>query len=388
MSLKECNYFIEIIRNVLHNKKTEYNDKIDYKQVYEIAKYHSLEAFMYEGCKDMDLGEISKALKNEHKETIYKVAIQEAEKEALLDELEKAEIKHMPLKGAILKYLYPSVELRSMADFDCFFDKTKKKDVKKLLISLGYDVELYNRGNHDVYMKKPYMSIEMHKDLIGDCFKISKYYKNVWNNLILVDGKKYEYKFNDEDFYIFMIAHMVKHFAHGGTGIRSFIDIYLYINKFTKLDFNYINEELNKMGIVKFSNKAIELSKVWFDGEESNELMDNFAENVFTNGTYGTIFNSAIVSFNENSEDKSIESSKSKYFFRRMFPTFETMKRRNPILKKLPILLPWFYMIRLFKGLFTFKGHKQEMDNVNQITKEDIEKVNKLHEELGVKNKI
>lgn len=60
------------------------------------------------------------------------------------------------------------------------------------------------------------------------------------------------------------------------------------------------------------------------------------------------------------------------------------MKKRNPILNKMPFLLPWFYMTRLFKGLFKFKKHRKEIKDIDYITKEEINEINYLYKELGL----
>lgn len=389
MNNKEAQYLIEIIKNVLNNKKTEYKEDIDYVKLYRLAAFHTLLTFLYVGLKDCTIPGISVRLQKEYNVAIYKAASQEAEKEIIITKLEENKIKHMPLKGSILKYLYPSIDLRTMCDFDCLFDASKAKEVKKIMIDLGYEVEHFNRGNHDVYMKKPFMNVEMHRELMNDAFKISKYYKTIWNNVIKLDNKEYEYKMSNEDFYIFMICHLAKHFTEGGAGIRNFIDVYLFTNEYKELNFDYINTELDKLGLTKFSNMSIELSQVWFGDKESNELIDSFSDNIINSGTYGTIQNQSAVKMIINDDGiNNLEESKSKYMLKRLFPSFENMKRRNPILKKIPILLPWFYFTRLLKGLFHIKDSKVQMDSINNVSLEQAKKINDLHKELEVKDKL
>ena len=64
------------------------------------------------------------------------------------------------------------------------------------------------------------------------------------------------------------------------------------------------------------------------------------------------------------------------------------MKNRYVILKKIPFLLPFFYIIRIFTTLFDFKKTKVEMNSLNKITQEEKDKVKDLHNKLGVKNKL
>lgn len=383
MKQRECNYLIELIKNVLHNKKTIYNKNIDYNEVYKIAKKHKVESFVYESCKDFNLGELNKILEEDNTKNVCKVAVQETEKDLISNLLEENKIKYIALKGSILRNMYPKIELREMVDLDFLYEKEKQEEVKDLLLNLGYSIKIYNNGKDDVYFKKPFMNVEMHRYLVEEQFEMDKYCQDIWDKLQLVDNKKYEYKFSDEDFYIFMIVHIVKHFITSGIGIRSFIDVYVYLNKKTNLDFNYINDELTKLGINKFNNKVIELINIWFEGKESNEVMDCFAKNIFLNGSYGTKKNELTISLAKQ-EKKDIKSKKKKYIFRKLFPTFKDMKKRNPILNKMPFLLPWFYMTRLFKGLFKFKKHRKEIKDIDYITKEEINEINYLYKELGL----
>lgn len=389
MNKLECAYLIELIRNVLNNKKTEYREDVDYKKLFNIAKMHTLVIYLYYGLKDYNIPVLSDLLKKAYSENIYKTAVQEAEKENIINELEKNGIKYMPLKGSVLKYLYPSVDMRTMCDFDCLFDKAKAKEVKKIMQSLGYDVELFNKSNHDIYIKKPFMNIEMHKELMHDSYKISKYYHTIWDNIKLVDGKQFEYQMSNEDFYIFMIAHLGKHYVSGGAGIRNFIDIYIFNKTYNDLNLKYINEELEKLGLLTFENYAKELSLVWFDNKEGNEIIDQFAKTIFESGIYGTIDQAVLkrVCFNEE-ELNNLEESKFKYLFRRLFPSFEYMKTTYSKLNKFPILLPWYYLKRILRSKSKFSKAKNEMNSLKNISSKQKQEVEDLHNKLGVKNEL
>ena len=71
-----------------------------------------------------------------------------------------------------------------------------------------------------------------------------------------------------------------------------------------------------------------------------------------------------------------------------MFPPFKVMKYRNPILKKIPVLLPWFYFTRLLKGMFNFKKSKAIMNSINNTSQDKNNEIKELHDKLGVKNKL
>lgn len=388
-------YLIKIIKSVLNNEELTLENEIDYIKLYSIAKHHSVENFLYYGLlknpnfNKEKYSEFVMRVERTFKESLFKVAVQGAEIEELEKAFEQNKIKYMPLKGVIMRHLYPHIDLRSMADFDCYFDKKEAKHLKKIMISLGYSVELYNKGNHDIYYKKPYMNVEMHRELINDAYKISKYYKNIDDKLIKVQNREYEYQMTNEDFLIFLIAHNAKHFALGGTGIRSFIDLYLFTKHYQELDFDYIYKELDKLSLKQFAKASIELTNYWFKDCEETILINNFEECVFTSGTYGTKANNATINMFMTEEARgNLEKSKIKYIIKRLFPSIEWMNERNPITKKVPILLPWFYFTRLLKGLFHIKSTRKEMKDIENISDENIKKLESLHDDLDVKGKI
>lgn len=75
-------------------------------------------------------------------------------------------IWYMPLKGAILKDLYPRQEMRQMADNNILFDTSCEAAVKDYFVKEGYEVISYAKGNHDVYEKEPVYNFEMHMEIM------------------------------------------------------------------------------------------------------------------------------------------------------------------------------------------------------------------------------
>ena len=68
-------------------------------------------------------------------------------------------------------------------------------------------------------MKEPFMVVEAHRAMYDKTVDNNQYeYFSNFSKAILKKGYKYTYDFNDEDFYIYMIAHMAKHFYVKGCG--------------------------------------------------------------------------------------------------------------------------------------------------------------------------
>lgn len=396
--IREGNNLVILINNLLNNQNHQL-DNPDYKMMYKIAKFHSLQNILFyalnEYLKNNDIIEeidsaFLKQLSKDNKMAIAKSATQEAEKEILQNALEEKNINYMLLKGSVIKYLYPSYDMRSMVDLDVYYDKSKHQEVKTLMKNLGYYTSSYLKGNHDSYMKDPFMNVEMHRYLMNECYEMSKYYHNAFLKLSKKNDKTCEYVFKNEDYYIFMIAHAAKHFSNGGTGIRTVIDEYLYLEKYNeKLDYKYINEELDKLGLVKFEANLRKLAFYWFGnyiiGKEDSEVLQRMSEYILSSGTYGTISNSIMKDFMSEETYKNLNSNKFAYIIRKAFPPYKVMKQRNPILKKWKILLPCLYFTRILKAVFVRrKSVSNLVNNTKNITKEDIEKNKKVHDDMGV----
>ena len=69
--------------------------------------------------------------------------------------------------------------------------------------------------------------------------------------LLKEEGNRFGYRFSDEDFYLFLTAHEYKHYSWGGTGLRSLMDVYVYLKNLEgRLDWNYIKEEIRPASII------------------------------------------------------------------------------------------------------------------------------------------
>lgn len=382
---------IQIIIDYINNKETfEKFENFDIDKLIILCKHHALLPILYKACVkyNIELDQNQKALlTKEYQRALYQEATQEMEKESILEALSNNHIKCMPLKGSIIKYLYPSPELRTMSDLDILFENKKTKEVKKLLESLGYKC-LKNGGTDDEYKKPPFMNVEMHRIMVDGNFEmIADYYSNIWDVIKPTKENSYIYEMTKEDFYIHMVAHVARHYAIGGIGIRFVIDEWLYLKAYQDiLNWDYINSEFEKINLLKFATNFKTLTIKWFKGLETTSLEEEMTRYIFNSGTHGSIKNeqSIKVVLGKDGMDN-FKSSKIKYIFKMIFPSFKYMSARNHILKKIPILLPYFYLQRIFVAIF--KKRKlaiQSIEGLDNYNEEYSKKIKQLHDESGI----
>ena len=299
-----------LITCALHSQTPD-KDKVcgmDLAALYRYARRHTLAAITYDALELLgsSIGEGLRALAKDDtvvsvltkwKETrdkaLRKNLMLDAARKKLFWYMDAEHIWYMPLKGAILKDLYPRQEMRQMADNDILFDAEYEAAVKDYFVREGYEVISYAKGNHDVYDKEPVYNFEMHTSLFGEAHNEvwAEYYKDIQSKLKKSDNH-FQYSFTDEDFYIYFIVHAFKHFDGCGTGIRYFVDSYVYQNA-KNLNRGYIEGELDKLGVLAFEKTFRSISmKIFGKGETVSQLNTEeysmLCDSMFA-GTYGNL---------------------------------------------------------------------------------------------------
>lgn len=425
---------IELIRNFVNNKtidKDFFNEKImnmsneensqaannagennsrnnNIGILYYIAKKHNLVSLMAQAMEKMGFesdSDIWKRWLKEKNQLIYKSVLMDVEREAIQNFFEENNIWYMLLKGMVIRKYYPAPELREMADNDILFDNKYSKEVYDFMTARGYKSDDYNKGYHDEYLKPPAYNFEMHRQLVSskERPKWYEYYKDVKSILINDANGKNQFYFSDNDFYVYFIVHTYKHFLNSGMGLRTVLDVYLYLNNLQdKLDFDYIEEQLKKLDAYDFEqtfrslackmfgenakegNAAADELQDSFDAKEQDMLRESFDAKkqdklcgsfdakeqdkwwnsfddkehdmlsyILDAGTYGNLENSVAHKMGYTKGEKKKASDKAKYIFRRLFPSMDTIEEFFPFFYKHKWAIPFLYIYRIGKIPFT-----------------------------------
>ena len=293
----------------------------------------------------------------------------ESEWDIVRKEMEKQGIWYMPLKGAVLRSYYPKYGMREMADYDILFDPDRQADLKVLMESLGYKTKEYAKTNHDVYQKPPVFNFEMHTALFADVWKTPffNYYKDIEKRLL---GDGMEKHFSKEDMYLYLLAHESKHYDLDGTGLRSLLDIYVYLEK-ESLNFDYIAAEAEKLGLTEFERKNREASKRLFEGENLSEEDAEMLSYIVSSGAYGSAAHRA-----ENKMRKK-KWGKAHYALNRFLvpvskknEEYNAYASRYPTFYKHKILLPFLPIYRSVRALRAGR-FQHEVKSIRSAEKQD-----------------
>ena len=332
----------------LHKVKPD-TSEIDIPSVMSFAEYHGV-TILASKCLDKAA---FPSIKSAINRKMYGLVLMDNERKELFSYCDSHDIWYMSLKGIVISSLYPSFGMREMCDNDILYDSSKQDVLLPFFKERGYSYKL-NYGADDEFTKPPVYNFEMHRVLfVPDQNTIwSKYYENVKGKLIKNDGDNCGYHFSDEDFYIYIMAHNAKHYNNqGGSGVRCLVDCYVYLieknNQLqpseNSLDWNYIENEERKLGILEFEKLVRDLSKKLFcNAAYPNNITDEDMKNLrffMESGTYGTI---------EYKVEK--QENKWSYLWKRIVPDDVWLQSYVPMVYKHKLLLPFFVIGRLWKN--------------------------------------
>jgi len=370
-------YFVHLLQSALTgDRPLPKPDTLTWQEIYAMAKKHSLTTMVLQAANvfshELNDGLYEKWLDRSTK-LVAKFVNQEFEESRLSDLLENAKIPHMLLKGAWVRNLFPSPQLREMSDIDILIPASMATKAHDLVVSDGYVFKEECTTSHNTeYVKKPYLILELHTAMLPLESRQSDYYEDIWSKTTKISD--YRHELSVEQQFIYCIAHMHKHYIYCGIGIRSVLDIFVLLKAYcNQFDIETIRNEFKKLGMEQFAEAVCHIALAWF-GKKEYKLTaseQEIAEDILNSETYGNRSSrTEHILKNEMNQGKSMLSAKRSYLRRRMFPDYNYMKGVFPRMMKSPILLPVGWVARWGKGLFTKKDSmKKELIELREAEK-------------------
>jgi len=373
------NGIMELIGCALNGGVPELEDGFDFEKAYEFAQQRQITPLLYYGAINvpgfMDIVAGKKFFKSTMNMSFY-CAEQDATINSVVEAFKQNKIHHLMVKGTIIRRLYPYPEMRLMSDAEILIKEEEYSKIMPIMQSLGF-VEQYE-SDHELVWKKEDFTIELHKSLVPSYNKdYYEYFGDGWKLATRVDQNTCEGFMTDEDSFIYNFVHYAMHYRNGGIGVKHVTDFYVIMQKNPRLDFTYIEAELQKLQLMEFWENTKKLLGVWFGKEESTELTDFMTAKIFDSGAYGTV--EAKVNASAVRTANTGKGMKIKKIFRLIFPSYKGMCQKYRFLKKVPILLPIMWVVRWVQTLFTpskIKAKKKELDMLS------VDSVNKYQNEL------
>lgn len=378
------NYLAQLIKAQLNGEKPAHvpeNIKVE-DLIHLAGKNHMV--YLISGAllkADGLSDEVQNTLRSHVMRSIVQTTTQVMELKEIIRRFEEKNIVSQPMKGAQMKFIYPSPEMREMSDIDILIRHDCMERAAEELKDMGYVLEQAIK-HHDIYVKPPFMVVEAHRAMYDKTVDNNQYeYFSNFSKAILMDGYTCTYDFNANDFYIYMIAHMAKHFYVKGCGVRNLVDIYVYLNeKGKELDLKYVETELEKLGLAVFTKHMEQLAFTWLDEKPFTEFQQQVFDYMLDSGIYGKDENGIWNKFSEvKLKDREVSKLRLKSWY--FFPPVAYMAEYYPWIEEKPFLLPIAWGIRACRGIFMKKGtDKRKM--LHDIEQEQVQVYKNIYQEM------
>ena len=323
--------------------------------VLALAKKHSLEhlvASAYSKAGLLGKDPISEECRQCFMLSFYRNQQQEYVLTQVCQVLQKLQIPHIPLKGAVVRRYYPQGWMRSSCDIDILIHPEDTQRVMDTLLELGYRLEK-STSIHDHSLFSPQgIHLELHFSLLQEeCLaQANVLLEQAWA-YTLDNGRE----LTGEMFLLYHVAHMAKHFIMGGCGIRPFLDLWL-LRKKLPVDPRLLEDLLRQARLLDFYRALLEVVEVWFENKPHSDLTLGMEAYILQGGSYGTQAN--VYAVRAAGGESRLQS-----YLKLMFMSRANLEYLYPRLERHPWLLPYYQVKRWF-GFFS----KHRRSNLKQLT--------------------
>lgn len=294
-------------------------------------------------------------------------------------------IDYLPLKGVLLKHIYPKPEMRRMGDADILFRREQYDAIKEVLTELGFTFDY--ETDHETVWKHPSLLLEMHKRIVPRRDKdLYRYFGNGWSHAVAEGDTPFRYRFIPEMQFVSLFVHLVKHYRGGGIGLSHMIDLWVFRRHHPELDETVIRAELDKVYLGEFYANVWDTLLVWFEGAEPTEKTDFITGVIFENGVYGTRERAHLsyVAKAGHGEHAHSNSYATKWLYL-IFPPKRTLLTKYPVLRRHGWLLPLIWAVRWVDTLLFHRGRiAQRNTDIQRTNAESIQQFEQALHYVGL----
>lgn len=381
------NGIITLIKSALCGQAFSLPEGFDLKETIEYVTKSQITNMIYYGAINCGISQDSEIMQRLFLLVCQILSIdayQKNEIDKICNAFDENGIDYMPLKGILLKKIYPNSSMRTMGDADILIRNEQYERIKPLLVEMGYK-EL-PESNHELPWSKSKMFLELHKRLISTYNKdFYAYFRDGWGLAKLLPDKSNHYQMREEDTFVYLFTHLVKHYRSGGIGIKHMTDLWVFLKAYPNLDQDYINSVLNKLMLLEFYNNVMKTLKVWFADGEADDKTELITYTIFKSGAYGNYDDrlAALVIRDFKTENK--KHNRVREIAEILFPPYKKMCDKYPILHKAAILLPCMWLYRGFAAVFT-KPYKIKAvsKNIDIIANDKVSLYHKSLQKVGL----
>lgn len=349
--------------------------------VYALAEKHDLAHLVAHSTEGLQLPacDVLNKLRKTKLTAIYRYSKQDYEFQRIRGILENAKIPFIPLKGSVLRQYYPEPWMRTSSDIDVLVKEEDLSAAADEFIRCGWTERKKSAPDHDrSFYSATGVHLELHFSLAENMANVDPILDQIWDHCVLSEGSQYEYRQSDDFFLFHHMAHMAHHFLFGGCGLRPILDLWVL----KKADCSHtatFRQLCDQACLGTFSDCAMELSGIWFEGKDSSPLMQQVEQYILQGGTFGNLGNKVLI-------NQANSGSRAANMKQRIWQPFDLLSMYYPILRKHRWLFPFFQIVRWFRIILSGRLRLSllEIRTANSISQQQLEGTTQILTSIGL----
>ena len=344
-------YFLQLLCAFLNRQPAAPPTDIDGKALFSLAEQQGLSGvvgYMLQPHPGLPDETTAALFGRRFYETVFLFSRMRERIDRWRQRLNAAKIPFTMLKGAVLQEWYPVPELRTYGDVDIFVELQYVPQLRALLAAEKRDI-LYE-NEQEIVVRELSQLVEFHFDISTDAGtdspQLLAYLHDITSHLTA--GKAtYEQILEPEFHFIYLLSHQMHHFLEGSAGIRTFMDLAVFLSSGQLSDPAGVQTRLAAFGMDGYAAIALGLTARWFgvrvpfSAEIPDEKAAFAADYILSAGQFG---------LEQSREAVKVQKQMHRRFPRlcaflaALFPSGESLKKdgRYAELAQKSVLLAWF----------------------------------------------
>lgn len=382
-------YLLELLKGFLWGRPGQREETLDWERLRQLAAIHGVGGILGYMAMQAPIGpeSLAGALRQDCLQTMNLYSRRAELAQQRLAQMADLGIDSCIVKGLVLRSLYPVPELRSFNDTDILIRPRDRQKLHALLLEEGFacrvdwePVFCYQRGPeyYEVHTQLVDKDVTAQADWRG-------FFAGVWEHTVPLGPHRYEM---EREFHlVYLIAHIAKHVAGPGAGVRMYLDVAVYLKAYGEsLDWQRIFAWLETLRLTQFGCAVLTAVESWFDtpcpaafSRLAPESLARFTQFTLEAGAFGYHGRSAALQ-----AMKQNEGSRPGLLLKRLFPGAGSLEKRYPYLQGKCWLLPVAWVHRALETKGSPRAFAREAKGILTDDRADAQRLKDICKEIGL----
>ncbi|MDF2888010.1 MAG: hypothetical protein K0R23_2395 [Lacrimispora sp.] len=357
----EERYLLILLSAVMNQRPSpEPIRSLDWEKMYRLADYHGVAHAVHYGILGLDQ-EIPQAVRKQffdkYLESVYRVERLQKSEMQLVAMMEHEKINCFYLSYSDIVKNYPIEEMCCRESIEIGSSRKSTRILWDILKKVDFEDRKTDETGK-LFYRIPGIRVLNFDYTLFFSASMRRFFKSLLKSSPLQSGSKNIRELPLDDRYLFLMCRLTDNYARGNISLSQILDFWIFYKTYGEsFNWPYIYGKLKKIKIAEFSERLEHLILRWFGTGaviENVEIYEAMESYILSKGIDGREISSKLLPLIKTVADcyarnRSLEELRKLISW--LFPDRRYMETIYPLLGKARVLLPFFWILRLWRYL-------------------------------------